>query len=207
MGLHLLLAAACYAHGGVVHPETTDGLANEDIQTEPLGLSSSAAIGFSFVVMVATIIGTSLPLVFPLITKRIDQKLVQSFSFAFSAAALIFGSLYDILPEGVSGLSSISSIGNKYSHLVGLSGFLLGILTFTLLEILLSNTSFNIHCPCHGVKTCKCSEAEIFGTCNCRKASEIARMKQVSLISFLTMTIHHIPEGLAFYITVTKVIS
>lgn len=185
----LNLISGIYSHGISVHnaPNENDS-----------GVLPGTVIGLSFVCMFATIFGAYLPFMLKKVFKNINITSVSLFtagSFGFAGGTIIFGSLFDILPNSVEYLSSLDT----YANLVGLSSMLLGVGLFIGLEKLVFLMDSSISCPCHAMKNrCNCNDNN---SCGCTEYISLKKVKGVSLMTLVAMTIHHIPEGIIFYLS------
>lgn len=129
----------------------------------------------------------------------ISNKMQAGF-FSFGAGALLFGSVLEVLPEGIEAFRTIEGIGSKYASLAGLGSFFLGVILLLGFEIVLKRLAPEVHCPCNGLTVS--DEEDIFGAKSIYRDND-GEVKSLSLLVFSVMTFHHIPEGLAFYVAVT----
>lgn len=58
----------------------------------------------------------------------------------------------------------------------------------------------DLSCPCHSKKSCDCEKPE---SCGCAIKVQTTSIKSTSWLTFLAMTLHHVPEGLVFYVSST----
>lgn len=213
----LQLAVVCLASLAVAAHAADVAAADVGAVADNLGVSPGTAIGITFFAVAATIIGAAIPWMLSAYNTRnfkllpvsrennpVDFMLkpnTTAFMFAFAAGALVFGSLFHILPDGVSAFASIEQIGDKYANLAALAALVAGVLIFICLEYAVRFMSPEFQCPCHGLKhSCSCTDK---AGCGCVQAESFIRVKSVSTLAFVAMTFHHIPEGIAFYIAIT----
>lgn len=197
----ITLISSVYSHGISTNTNITNVNTNidENVNTINEGISSGTVIGLSFVCMFATIFGACLPFIIKrCMFKKLNMSSVSLFtagSFGFASGAIIFGALFDILPNSIESLKSL----DKYANLVGLSSMLLGIGLFIGLEKVVFLLDSSLSCPCHAAKNrCNCNDVS---SCGCVESFAIKKVKGVSFMTFLAMTIHHIPEGIIFYLS------
>jgi zinc transporter ZupT len=81
--------------------------------------------------------------------------------------------------------------------MVAIAAFFLGVLIMAALEFIMSRLAPKVACPCHSPKRCKCE-----GSCNCALVAA-QKMKATSWLAFIAMTLHHVPEGLVFFVSIT----
>ena len=138
------------------------------------GVSSGAVIGLSFVCMLATIVGACLPIMLNyFMSKKVDlsKSLLTAGSFGFAGGAILFGSLFDILPSSVEYLKGLGI----YTNLVAMSSMLLGIVVFIVLEKIVLLMDSSISCPCHVKKNeCDCDD---FKSCGCVESVSKRRLR------------------------------
>lgn len=190
---------------------------SDELATAGSPASPATAIGLSFAATAATVAGAAAPLLTDLVKRKLspsgpaalhDPKSPVlsdrffAFVYATAAGALIFGSLADVLPNAVTAWSSVESVGKSYAILTAFASFFMGVAAFLIMETALKALVPDFVCPCHRAEVvCAC---EPDSGCGCDREAARRKASRVSWMSLLAMTLHHIPEGLAFYITATS---
>jgi len=119
----------------------------------------------------------------------LSEKALAS-AFGFAGGAMVFGTLFDILPGSVAAFSLVDQIGDSYANLVSLCFMYLGIMGTIALEVFVKWLDPNLDCPCHAQ--------------SCVDENTAKSMKSTSWITFAAMTLHHLPEGIVWYLTATS---
>jgi len=193
------------------------------------------AVGLTFFGMAACTLGASLPWFMSMFRFKGNSLISPSFlasSFGFAGGAIVFGSIFDVLPGSVDAFASVDAINDKYSNLTALASTILGVVLFVLMEKVLLLLAPDLDCPCHGVKYPELfdekhesvelptvqGEASHPGSAPNSSVGEKAERdengeRDVDMVKrnatrtswtiLLAMTLHHIPEGIAFYLTAT----
>lgn len=116
---------------------------------------------------------------------------------AFSAGTLLFATFFDVLPHSVEYFQFGDSVGPLYADLTALGSFLSGLFLYGLMEF-----SVHLFSPCfcparshRGNDTADVQQTEF--------TKHQMRLHITSWVALIVMTVHHIPEGLMFYLTAT----
>jgi len=193
--------------------------------TDTAPATPGQAVGLTFFGMAACTLGSALPWFLSSCRRKGSMILPPSVIaalFGFAGGAIVFGSIFDVLPNAVATFAAIDEVSDKYSNLAALASSLLGVVLFLLMEKFLLLLAPDLDCPCHGIKCPDTPDVELptvppnggesssvleLGNSKiaCTRPNDIVKRSatRTSWSILLAMTLHHIPEGIAFYLTAT----
>jgi len=166
------------------------------------------AVGLTFFGNAACVIGASAPL---LARKFGGERvsLLMAGAFGFAAGALTMGCLFDILPSSQSSWALVDTVGDNLAVLASWGSMLMGMVFYWMMSAFIRKLVPEANCPCHsheGTKDIELASTSVVPANPVETVSGLVqhRAGNTSWTILLAMTLHHIPEGMLFYITATS---
>ena len=132
------------------------------------GVSGQTAIALSFFGMAATIVGASVPWAVAVGKRSFSTPADSAFlpdgpvvllsnrfiasSFGFAGGALMFGTLFDVLPGSVEAFKADPAVLDTYAPLAAMASMLMGVFCFLVLELSIKYLAPDLDCPCHSIQ-------------------------------------------------------